>query len=319
MRRRLHSDDALLPRAELRGPLRKPKPDGLRAGCERQCRGVAIYSTRQLAERGIARDRISALVRSGELTRLRRGRYATAGADPMLVAAVAAGGRLSCVSALARAGAWTMPGHGVHVRVSAGAAVRAQSHVGLHRTRERLGDSRLVDELETAYGLAMACLDLRAAIVVTDSVLNRRLLTPVVVERTLQRTPRGRAILRRADASAESGIETLARLALRRRNLRVRTQVLIPPVGRVDLLIGDRLILETDGREWHSDFERDRARDRALTALGYIVLRASYRQVMHEWPLIEEQIAVLVRRREHLWRRTLPQGRRHPPSTGAAS
>jgi Uncharacterized protein conserved in bacteria len=276
---------------------------------------VSIFSTQQLAGRGIGRDRITDLVRDGRLTRLRRGRYATADADPLLAAAVALGGRLSCVSALARAGAWTMPHEELHVRVSAGIAVPGGTTHRFHRTRERLGDALLVDDLATAFALALRCLDLRAAVVVTDSVLNRRILLSRDVERILLSTPRGREVLRRSDGAAESGIETLARLGLRSRNLRVRTQVVIPPVGRVDLLIGDRLILETDGREWHGDFERDRARDRALSALGYLVLRASYRQVMYEWPSIEAQVAALVGRRDHLWRRTLPQGRRHPPST----
>lgn len=71
--------------------------------------------------------------------------------------------------------------------------------------------------------------------------------------------------------------------------------------------------------EWHSDFEADRARDRALVALGYLVIRASYRQVMQEWPVIECQIAEIVARRDHLWRRSLTQGLRHPPSTEAVT
>jgi very-short-patch-repair endonuclease len=106
-------------------------------------------------------------------------------------------------------------------------------------------------------------------------------------------------------------------LALRSRNLRVRPQVWIPGVGRVDLLIGDRLVLELDGREWHQDFERDRARDRALVARGYLVLRASYRQVLEDWPTIEAQIAEIVARRDHRWRRTPTHGVRRTPGARA--
>gem|GEM_PF-5959050 len=190
---------------------------------------MSIFSTQQLAGRGIGRDRITDLVRDGRLTRLRRGRYATADADPLLAAAVALGGRLSCVSALARAGAWTMPHEELHVRVSAGIAVPGGTTHRFHRTRERLGDALLVDDLATAFALALRCLDLRAAVVVTDSVLNRRILLSRDVERILLSTPRGREVLRRSDGAAESGIETLARLGLRSRNLRVRTQVRHPP------------------------------------------------------------------------------------------
>ncbi len=60
-------------------------------------------------------------------------------------------------------------------------------------------------------------------------------------------------------------------------------------------------MLELDGERWHQ-FENDRRRDRALIVRGYVVIRASYAQVMEEWPLVEAQILELVRRREHLWR-----------------
>lgn len=252
------------------------------------------------------------LARQGRLHRLRRGWYADETADPVASSAVAAGGALTCVSALARSGVWTMPHAEVHVRMAAGTRATSGVPHRMHWTRHPV--ERPVDDIPTSLELAMTCLDVRAAVVVVDSVLNRRLLTPPTVTRILERTPRGRQVLARSDGRAESGIETLPRLALRRRNVRVRPQVIIPGVGRVDLLIGDRLVLEVDGREWHGDFDRDRARDRALVALGYLVIRASYRQVLFEWPLIERHILEIVRRRDHLWRRSLPQGRRHPPS-----
>jgi len=46
-----------------------------------------------------------------------------------------------------------------------------------------------------------------------------------------------------------------------------------------------RLIVETDGHEHHGTraaFERDRARDQALAAAGWTVLRFTYRQVLEE-------------------------------------
>jgi len=278
---------------------------------------MPIFSARRLRSAGLSAQDIARRVGSGDLVRLRRGVYATRDAEPAVAAAARIGGRLTCVSALALAGAWTMPVQDIHVRASQGVTVNRGSGQRVHWTRERLGDRHWVDDPETALAVAIPCLDLRAAVVVIDSVVNRRILDAEVVVRLLLATPRGRRLLGLHDAAAESGIETLPRLALRSRNLRVRTQVVIDGIGRVNLLIGDRLILEVDGREWHSDFERDRARDRALVARGYLVIRASYHQVMSEWPVIESQILTLVRRREHLWRRTLPQGRRHPRSADA--
>ena len=43
-----------------------------------------------------------------------------------------------------------------------------------------------------------------------------------------------------------------------------------------------RLIIEADGRRWHTrvaDFERDRRRDNHATANGYAVLRFTYRML----------------------------------------
>ena len=132
--------------------------------------------------------------------------------------------------------------------------------------------------------------------------MNRRILPLKEVTRLLVSSPRGRRVLRLLDPASESGLETLARLSLRGRGIRIRSQVQVAKIGRVDLLIGDRLVLELDGESFHGDFERDRARDRALIALGYVVMRITYRQLLEEWEVVERQILDVVRRREHLWR-----------------
>ncbi|WP_291044028.1 DUF559 domain-containing protein [Herbiconiux sp.] len=113
-----------------------------------------------------------------------------------------------------------------------------------------------------------------------------------------------RALLDLTDPGAASGLETKARLGLHRYNIPYRSQVQIPGAGRVDILIGDRLVLEVDGREWHSGaaaYGRDRARDLALIECGCLVLRLSYDQVMGEWPRVIAVIRRLVGRQEHRW------------------
>lgn len=269
-----------------------------------------VYSTGELRARGLSPNRIAILARQARLRRLRRGWYADETADPTVSSAVAAGGALTCVSALARWGVWTMPHPEIHIRMAAGTRAAPGGGRRLHWTRHPI--EHPLDDLATALTVAVSCVDLRAAVVLVDSIRNRRLLDERILGHILDTTPRGRRVLALSDRRAESGIETLPRLALRSRNLRVRPQAVIDGVGRVDLLIGDRLVLELDGREWHGDFEKDRARDRALVALGYLVIRASYRQVLDGWALIERQILEIVRRRDHLWRRSLPQGRRRP-------
>ncbi|WP_147304033.1 endonuclease domain-containing protein [Subtercola boreus] len=116
---------------------------------------------------------------------------------------------------------------------------------------------------------------------------------------------RYRSALSRADPESESGIETLVRLRLRSLGISVRTQVRHRGVGRVDLLVGDRLVIEVDGREHHDSreaFASDRERDLVLFRDGFDRLRLTYAHVMYRWPEIEGVIVEAVRRRRHRWR-----------------
>ncbi|MGC5255169.1 endonuclease domain-containing protein [Gordonia sp. DT218] len=95
----------------------------------------------------------------------------------------------------------------------------------------------------------------------------------------------------------------MTRFRLRSRGIGVRSQVAIPAVGIVDFVVGTSMIIEVDGYETHSSkeqFEKDRERDRKAVELGYVVIRLTYHQVVHEWPDVEETILDLIRRREHL-------------------
>jgi very-short-patch-repair endonuclease len=209
---------------------------------------------------------------------------------------------LTCVSALHVYGTWVTDDSLVHVRIARGVDATLSPAIRVHWSDER-GWQHPLDSPSIALATAIRCQPLRHAVVATDSVANRRLLRLDEIEAVCRSTPRGRAVLQRLDPLSESGLETLARLALRGRRVRTRSQVTIHGIGRVDLLIGDRLILELDGETWHGDFDRDRARDRALVVRGYLVLRVSYRQLMTRWPEVEAQILAIVRRDEHVWRR----------------
>lgn len=259
-----------------------------------------FVTTAQLNASGVDHRGISTAVREGTLLRLRRGRYCTPDAPRDLVDAVRVGGALSCVSALRHHGAWVIERDELHVRVARG--VDAGTGATVHWSDERHLTHEPLDDPETALALAIGCLPFRSAVVVADSVANRRILPVRTVEAVCLRTPRGRRVLERLDPRSESGLETLARLALRSRRVRIRPPLDIPGIGRVDLLIGDRLVLELDGESFHQDFDRDRARDRALILAGYLPFRVSYRQLMHGWEEVEQQLLELVRRGEHLRR-----------------
>lgn len=84
--------------------------------------------------------------------------------------------------------------------------------------------------------------------------------------------------------------------------MRIRTQVPIDGVGRVDLVVGTSLIIEVDGYEYHADpdqFEKDRLRDLQAWALGYYPIRLTYRQVVYQWKLVGPLIEEAIRRGLH--------------------
>ena len=261
---------------------------------------MPIITYQELRNTGASRAAIERMLRNGALFRVRDGWYASQDTPLDVVTAVTAGGTLTCRGALRVHGIWTTAGPS-HVRVAPKGRVHGRS-ARIHR----LPGSAIggVDDLPTAIRVAVSCLPLEDSVCAIDSVLNRGAMSLVALEAVLD-TPRGRRLLGLADGRSESGLETLARVRLRACRVKVRTQVVIPGIGRVDLVVGERLIIELDGDEWHSTAEqreKDRRRDSALTALGYLVMRAGYSRVMDDWKSFEQEVLAVVRRREHYWR-----------------
>lgn len=91
-----------------------------------------------------------------------------------------------------------------------------------------------------------------------------------------------------AQSDAQSGLESLLRLRLHLLGIRLDCQVPVPGVGRVDFVVGGRVILEADGKENHSQAKRhaDLKRDAAASALGYETLRFDYAMIVHDWPTV---------------------------------
>ena len=55
-------------------------------------------------------------------------------------------------------------------------------------------------------------------------------------------------------------------------------------IGRVDLLVNGWLVVECDSRQFHATWEqqvKDRERDLALAARGYVTLRLTAVQIMY--------------------------------------
>jgi very-short-patch-repair endonuclease len=272
----------------------------------RQAGGVA--SVTSLLRLGVSRG----AVERGSIHRIRTGWVCLLDADPLVVRAVELGGRVGCESA-ARLLGWWSAGEETRLHVSlprhSGRAIgRTSDEVVVHWEAEPFYRWRAPIErpVEVARQL-LQCAEYEDAVASIDSALNRRQLSLTEFSGIVDATSSlGSRALSDIDGGSESGLETLARLRLRALNLRVRTQVAIAGVGRVDLVVGDRIVVETDGAMWHADaetFARDRARDLALMHRGYHVIRLTYAQVMFEWAAVELAIVAMVGRGEHLWTR----------------
>jgi hypothetical protein len=97
----------------------------------------------------------------------------------------------------------------------------------------------------------------------------------------------GRAIIPLVDRRADSGSESVVRVLLARAGCTAVPQVRIPftDLERMDLLVGDRLVIECDSEQHHGGREqriRDLRRDARLACLGFIVLRFDWQQVFFE-------------------------------------
>ena len=260
-----------------------------------------VLTAAQLEQLGLDRTRREAALRQGRLLRIRTGWFARPDASPDVVAAVRARACIACVSALRLRGAWVPEGagrpHVRHARRSDG--IRDREGCRPHGSPPPVTSA--IDDLETAFRCLLRCGSHEDVVVVADSLLHRGLASLEELASWMQAAPsRIRALLDQVDAS-ESGTESMVRIRLRRRNVRVRTQVWIGR-RRVDLLVGDLLVIECDGAEHHAGWtaqSADRERDRELVAAGYVVVRLTYRQIVDDWPSVERDLLAILRRGGH--------------------
>jgi very-short-patch-repair endonuclease len=126
------------------------------------------------------------------------------------------------------------------------------------------------------------------AVAILDSALRSAPIGTIdlaIVQRSLPQ--RHARVFSLVDRAAESGTESILRVLLAQVGVVARPQAAIPfsDLGRVDLLVGDRLVIECDSEAHHGGAGsrlRDLRRDAALAALGFIVLRFDFAQVMFD-------------------------------------
>ena len=275
-----------------------------------------LAATFELHERGHTRDDIAAAIRSRSILRVRQGWYSHHDVHPTVLHAARVGGRLTCLSALDLHGAGLVANPGLHVAVASNACrlrmprdsrlritAAAASGVVTH-WRDDQAPGRLLLPPVAAIRDLIVCQPPDIASAVAGLMLHELPhLWPQWMDSISTAPAVHRPWLRRVDGVCESGVEGLFWFRMRDLPCPMRRQVGISGAGRVDFLIGTRLVIEVDGAAYHVSpeaFEADRRRDAVLSALGFRVLRFSYAQIMFRWAEVEAAVLAAVVRGDHL-------------------
>ncbi|WP_338750110.1 type IV toxin-antitoxin system AbiEi family antitoxin domain-containing protein [Janibacter alittae] len=266
-----------------------------------------ICTTSQLSGADVDELTVARLVRAGILVRIRRGLFATGSvwreANPeqrlgLCARAVLAdrpGAAASHMSAVVLHGlpAWGGPAGRVDV-VCSTPRRRLRSGIALHPWPAGITpvvvDGGSVVPASVAIAQVVVEHGVVPGLVCLDRALHEGSVTTDAVVRAgddLSLGPRARRRLELAvegsDATCESVGETRTRVLLTDLGLHVRSQVDIRDedgfVGRVDFLVGDRVVVEFDGMVKYAGadgrlaLQREKAREDRLRAAGYLVVR----------------------------------------------
>ena len=235
---------------------------------------------------------IAALVETGALMRVRRVWLAAPDADPFALAAARGNVVVSCITQARRMGMWVLGEGPPHVAAPPdGARIDVAHGTMVHWGRPLVPREphALFDSVENVLALICVCQPAESALATIESALQQGLAEREALLR-LPLSARMRSLVVAASPWSDSGLETLFRVRLAWLRLPIRAQIWI--VGhRVDLLIGDRLVIQIDGRQ-HVGAQRteDIRHDAELMLRGYHVIRVGYQQIIHRWPEVQDLI-----------------------------
>jgi len=270
--------------------------------------GIRSYS--ELRNGGRTRSDIDALLASGTIERLRIGVYAHVGACGDVRTAAMHGGPPACVTAARHLGLWTLGDDADPVHVWLRGHGRPRSHTDCdcvgHWDKDAAANAFGLPSVPRVLLQILACRGVEEFFVALESALRKSRLSSKDLRWLRSRVTRaGREAMDFARRTSDSGLESLLRWRLRALGIEVRSQVKIPSVGTVDALIGERLIIEADGKENHDDDphrHKDLVRDANAAAWGYVTLRFDYAMIVHDWETVELAILSAVDRGLHLVR-----------------
>lgn len=241
------------------------------------------------------------MVDTGRLIPVRQGLWAEQNAPEDLVRVARLGGVATATTAARELDLWTPDDDVLHAAVPEGASrlrdpddasmpLVSSDLVQVHWAK-RLGSPRTFPDRIAPLLLVLEhvvrCVRPELAVAVVDSALHKRRLRTSELPLLASMLPeRLRHVVLAADSRADSGLESVVRYLLLEAGMSLQVHPILAGIGEVDLLVGGRLIIETDGKHYHLGhaFSNDRRRDRASTIDGYRVLRLSYHQVIEDWP-----------------------------------
>ncbi|MBD3752987.1 MAG: DUF559 domain-containing protein [Micrococcales bacterium] len=257
----------------------------------------------ELRARGFGYPWVRTALHWGAITRVRRGVYARPWACRDLLLATAHGGTLACVSAARHLGLWVLDdATEVHVWLP---SRHCYKHDGCecieHWDDGRSGVGTMAPPVRQILRQILHCRGVEEFFVVLESALRQRRADAADLRWLRRHTnAAARDAIDLARQDADSGLESLLRWRLRDLGLSVRTQVSVFGVGRVDAVIGERLLIEVDGRDNHDGVRmrhKDLVRDANAASWGYTTLRFDYSLVVHDWELVEAAILGALGRR----------------------
>lgn len=290
-------------------------------------RRYGLFTLQQATDAGLTRNMLTRRVRDGLIERREPGVYAFASApktwhQSALVAAWAERGYASHRTAAAL---WQFDGFrpGIVEVLTERWRRRPNRSVRVHETRLLLPVD--VDEVDgiPVTSRARTLVDLGAVVPASrveeafDGALNRKQVSPEVVWECVERLDNpGRpwvADIRRFVAGRLGIVQVLPNVFERKLFAVLEAAGLPLPVpqvevrrpdgtlvGRVDWLFPiEKVVIECDSEEWHGGWrrrKRDMRRDRQLIALGYVVLRVSWEDLV-DFPdqLVSDVLGALAR------------------------
>jgi very-short-patch-repair endonuclease len=242
-------------------------------------------------------------LRSPGVRLLRRRWLATDEAPHLLVTAAEHRARITCASLAAQLGLAVLRSPAdVHLAVAAHSSVVAEPGIRLHRASLLAPPTGLTVAPVDMLAHVATCLPRIDALVLWESAIRKRFASIAELARIPWAAPAARELAGSASAQSDSVLETVLLHALRGIGIHARQQVTI--LGRrVDFLIGDRLIVQTDGFEHHraaAQRHDDLEHDARAMLEGYRVIRLTYVDVIHDLPRTLDLIRRALAQRLHL-------------------